>query len=122
VIEENLNRVHRTFYDEYRKAKKVPAGGRVAELKGEKSPKKRQIDDIIPDVAEIMPRIKNDVLRGAVVVFSGIIPLGVDVLSSDFALWISSFGAEVTTNVNRRTTHVIANPDRSKQHPCTNCM
>ena len=32
--------------------------------------------------------------------------------SSDFALWIKSFGAEVATSVNRRTTHVIANPDR----------
>ncbi len=31
---------------------------------------------------------------------------------SDYALWIKSFGAEVSTNVNRRTTHVIANPDR----------
>ncbi|KAF1830749.1 hypothetical protein BDW02DRAFT_533353 [Decorospora gaudefroyi] len=112
VIEQNLIRVHRTFYDEYRKAKKMPAGGRIAELKGEKSPKKRHMDDIIPDVAEIMPRIKSEVLDGAVVVFSGIIPLGVDVLTSDFALWISSFGAEVTTTVNRRTTHVIANPDR----------
>lgn len=31
---------------------------------------------------------------------------------SDFAMWIKSFGAEVSTVVNRRTTHVIANPDR----------
>lgn len=31
---------------------------------------------------------------------------------SDYALWIKSFGAEVSTNVTRRTTHVIANPDR----------
>lgn len=31
---------------------------------------------------------------------------------SDFALWIRSFGAQVSTSVNRRTTHVIANPDR----------
>lgn len=81
IIEKNLILVHRTFYDEYRKAKKVPAGGRVAELKGEKSPKKRAMEDVIPDVAEIMPRIKSEVLDGAVVVFSGIIPLGVDVLS-----------------------------------------
>ena len=81
VIEKNLNLVHRTFYDEYRKAKRVPAGGRIAELKGEKSPKKRQLDAIIPDVAKIMPRIKEEVLAYAVVVFSGIIPLGVDVLS-----------------------------------------
>jgi RNA polymerase II subunit A-like phosphatase len=79
VIEHNLVRVHRTFYDEYIKAKAVPAGGRISELKGEKSPKKRLLNDVIPDVAEIMPRIKSEVLDGAVVVFSGIIPLGVDV-------------------------------------------
>ncbi|KAH7390699.1 RNA polymerase II subunit A C-terminal domain phosphatase [Pyrenochaeta sp. MPI-SDFR-AT-0127] len=112
IIEHNLVRVHRTFYDEYVRAKAVPAGGRIAELKGEKSPKKRPLTDVIPDVAEIMPRIKEEVLDGAVVVFSGIIPLGVDVASSDFALWIRSFGAEVSTSVTRRTTHVIANPDR----------
>jgi RNA polymerase II subunit A-like phosphatase len=82
VIEQNLNLVHRTFYDEYRKARgKAPADGRVAALKGEKSPKKRSMEDFIPDVAEIMPRIKSEVLDGAVVVFSGIIPLGVDVLT-----------------------------------------
>lgn len=81
IIEQNLLRVHRTFYDEYLKAKAAPAGGRVAELKGEKSPKKRPLNDVIPDVAEIMPRIKEEVLDGTVVVFSGIIPLGVDVQS-----------------------------------------
>ncbi|KAF2853690.1 RNA polymerase II C-terminal domain phosphatase component [Plenodomus tracheiphilus IPT5] len=112
IIEQNLLRVHREFYDQYVRSKAVPAGGRIAELKGEKSPKKRAMNDVIPDVAEIMPRIKSEVLDGAVVVFSGIIPLGVDVQSSDFALWIMSFGAEVSTSVNRRITHVIANPDR----------
>jgi len=112
VIENNLLRVHREFYDQYIKIKAAPAGGRIAELKGGKSPKKRVMNDTLPDVAEIMPRIKSEVLDGAVVVFSGIIPLGVDVQSSDFALWIMSFGAEVSTSVNRRTTHVIANPDR----------
>jgi RNA polymerase II subunit A-like phosphatase len=79
IIEANLNRVHREFYDEYTKTKGAPAGGRVAELKGERSPKKRALNDSIPDVAELMPRIKEEVLDGAVVVFSGIIPLGVDV-------------------------------------------
>jgi RNA polymerase II subunit A-like phosphatase len=79
IIERHLALVHRTFYDEYIKAKAVPAGGRIAELKGEKSPKKRSLNDIIPDVAEIMPRIKEEVLDGVVVVFSGIIPLGVDI-------------------------------------------
>jgi RNA polymerase II subunit A-like phosphatase len=79
IIEKHLVQVHRTFYDEYVRAKAVPAGGRIAELKGEKSPKKRALNDIIPDVAEIMPRVKEEVLDGAVVVFSGIIPLGVDI-------------------------------------------
>lgn len=79
IVEKHLVQVHRTFYDEYRKAKAVPAGGRIAQLKGEKSPKKRRLNETIPDVAEIMPRIKEEVLSGAVVVFSGIIPLGVDV-------------------------------------------
>lgn len=32
--------------------------------------------------------------------------------SSDFALWIKSFGAEISLNVNKSITHVIANPDR----------
>lgn len=81
IIEKHLKHVHQTFYDDYRKASAVPAGGRIAELKGAKSPKKRVLNDIIPDVAEIMPRIKEQVLDEAVVVFSGIIPLGVDVKS-----------------------------------------
>ncbi|OSS44348.1 hypothetical protein B5807_11097 [Epicoccum nigrum] len=111
VIEQNLNRVHSAFYEQYRTSKAVRPAGRVAALKGERSPKKRPSDSI-PDVAELMPAIKEQVLRDTVVVFSGIIPLGVDVQTSDFALWIKSFGAEVSTSVNRRTTHVIANPDR----------
>ncbi|KAJ4987763.1 fcp1-like phosphatase [Stagonosporopsis vannaccii] len=110
VIENNLNRVHSAFYDEYRTLKAVGPAGRVAALKGERSPKKRPTDSI-PDVAELMPAMKEQVLAGTVVVFSGIIPLGVDVQTTDYALWIKSFGAEVSTSVNRRTTHVIANPD-----------
>lgn len=79
IIEKHLAQVHRAFYDEYVRAQAVPAGGRVAELKGEKSPKKRSLTAATPDVAEIMPRIKEEVLSGTVVVFSGIIPLGVDI-------------------------------------------
>ena len=79
IIGANLRLVHQTFYDQYRKARVVPQGGRVAELKGEKSPKKRSRDGHVPDVAEIMPRIKGQVLEGCVLVFSGIIPLGVNV-------------------------------------------
>ncbi|KAF2115468.1 RNA polymerase II subunit A C-terminal domain phosphatase [Lophiotrema nucula] len=113
VIEANLVRVHHAFYDEYSKKKTGAQGGRVAALRGEKSPKKRAIEDFVPDVKNLMPQIKHDVLNGCVILFSGIIPLGMDVRQSDFGLWISSFGAEVIERVDhKRLTHVIANPDR----------
>lgn len=38
-------------------------------------------------------------------------PISANDSRTDYALWIKSFGAEVSTNVNRRTTHVIANPE-----------
>lgn len=78
IVENNLSRVHAAFYDEYRTSKAIGPAGRVAALKGERSPKKRPSDSI-PDVAELMPAIKERVLGSTVVVFSGIIPLGVDV-------------------------------------------
>lgn len=79
IIEVNLRRVHKAFYDEHQRSIIMPRRGRVAELKGEKSPKKRPSDGAVPNIAELMPQIKNEVLFGAVVVFSGIIPLGMDV-------------------------------------------
>jgi RNA polymerase II subunit A-like phosphatase len=79
MIEKNLRRVHRAFYDEYQRRKGVPQGGRIAELKGEKSPKKRSLEESVPDVGTLMPRIKREVLGDTVIVFSGIIPLGMDV-------------------------------------------
>lgn len=109
IVEKNLNAVHKAFYDEYRSNRKVPAGGRVAALQG--TPKKR-IQEFVPDIKILMPRIKEAVLDGVFVCFSGIIPLGMDVQTSDLALWIKSFGAIVVLDVNRHTTHVIANPDR----------
>lgn len=80
IIENNLNRVHTAFYDEYNASKAVGPAGRVAALKGERSPKKRPTE-VIPDVADLMPAIKEQVLRNTRVVFSGIIPLGADVQS-----------------------------------------
>lgn len=79
VVAANLRLIHNTFYDEYLKKRAVPHGGRVAELKGQKSPKKPLLETVVPDVAEIMPRLKRQTLNGCVIVFSGIIPLGMDV-------------------------------------------
>lgn len=79
VVEKNLRRVYETFYDEYQKSIVKPRGTRVAELKGEKSPRKPRLEGIVPDIAYIMPRIKSETLATCVIVFSGIIPLGMDV-------------------------------------------
>ncbi|KAF2807806.1 uncharacterized protein BDZ99DRAFT_391461 [Mytilinidion resinicola] len=113
-IEACLRRVHRAFFDEYQKKRTAHQGGRIAELRGEKSPKKRAPDDlaVVPDIKTIMPRMKRAVLQGVSIVFSGIVPLGMDVQSSDIALWAKSFGAQVTTDITKQTTHVVANPSR----------
>lgn len=111
IIERHLKQIHSLFYAEYRQKTAAPPVGRVLELKGQKSPKKR-LEEFIPDVKELMPRIKEEVLDGVTIVFSGIIPLGMDVENSDFAMWVKSFGARISLDVNKQTTHVIANPDR----------
>lgn len=79
VVERNLRRVYDEFYEEYQRSMVKPRGTRVAELKGEKSPRKPRLEAIVPDIAHVMPRIKNETLAGCVICFSGIIPLGTDV-------------------------------------------
>lgn len=111
IIEKHLKQIHNLFYAEYRQKTAAPPVGRVLELKGQKSPKKR-LEEFIPDVKELMPRIKEEVLDSVTIVFSGIIPLGMDVENSDFAMWVKSFGARISLDVNKQTTHVVANPDR----------
>lgn len=82
---ENLDRalssIHKTFYNAHEKSVKgTMSGGRVAELKGEKSPKKRPgIDDLtlVPDVQIIIPEMKSAVLRGCSIIFSGVFPIGI---------------------------------------------
>lgn len=76
IIERHLKAVYDTFYDEYQAKKEVAPGSRVAELRG--SPRKRS-REFVPDVKVLMPRIKEEVLDGVTIVFSGIIPLGMDV-------------------------------------------
>lgn len=81
-LERALRAVHDKFYAVHKKAieaaKKAMGGGRVSELKGERSPKKRpDLDNmsLVPDVQTIMPDMKAQVLGGCNIVFSGVIPL-----------------------------------------------
>ncbi|KAF2152661.1 hypothetical protein K461DRAFT_150894 [Myriangium duriaei CBS 260.36] len=112
-LQQSLSKVHQRFFDEYDRRLKGSQGGRVSELRPGPA-KKRSFDDleILPDVTGIMASMKLNVLKGVSLVFSGVVPLGVDIQSHDLAVWAKSFGASVTENISKRTTHVIASPQR----------
>ena len=139
-LERSLRAIHRAFFEEYHKKLSKGQGGRLAELRDGRNPKKLPVreDDadleVVPDVKDIMPLMKTRVLEGATLVFSGIVPLGTDIqrypsskdaLSNsllternhraDIALWAKSFGAQVSERVNRHTTHVIAGRNRTNK-------
>ncbi|KAL9091292.1 MAG: hypothetical protein Q9165_004926 [Trypethelium subeluteriae] len=117
-LEVALRKVHATFYNEYKQQKAGHPGESHLSL--------------VPDIKNIMPAMKERVLQNVNMVFSGIMPLNVDVqmcsillasfrvqrtlifcnTRSDRALWAKSFGAAVSSEITKRTTHVIATPQR----------
>ncbi|KAI9886649.1 MAG: hypothetical protein M1823_001563 [Watsoniomyces obsoletus] len=121
-LERNLREVHRAFFEEYDRRLRVAPGTRLAALRGEKASSRKRTGrdekadlDLVPDIKAIMPPMKQSVLNGVRLVFSGVLPLGTDVQRSDIALWAKSFGAHVSEHVNRRTTHVIAGRNRTNK-------
>lgn len=108
----NLRNVHDAFYEEYERGLSAGEAGRVAELRPGK-PKKQAVQDLsIPDAAVIMQEMKSRVLGDTHIVFSGVVPLGVNIHTYDTVTWAKSFGATVTENITKKTTHVIASPER----------
>ncbi|KAK2754010.1 Carboxy-terminal domain (CTD) phosphatase [Arachnomyces sp. PD_36] len=114
-LQERLERVHRTFFEEYDLKRTQSLGGRVSALRGERAPTKDKDVDLmmVPDIKIIMPRIKREVLEGVVLVFSGVLPLGTDMQNADISLWAKSFGAILTSKINSRTTHLVAGRNRT---------
>ncbi|EAW09716.1 protein-serine/threonine phosphatase [Aspergillus clavatus NRRL 1] len=115
ALEERLEQIHKQFFEDYDRKRSRALGGRVAALRGEKTPlKEKDIDlKLVPDVKDIMPRIKHRVLGGVVLVFSGVLPLGTDTQNADISLWTKSFGAVISTKINRKTTHLVAGRNRT---------
>jgi len=113
-LQDTLERVHKSFFDEYDRRVAGSHGGRVAVLRGERAPKVRPGDElqIVPDIKDIMPQMRSDVLKGVVICFTGVIPQGTDHQLSDLGMWARSFGAVVLPNLTKSTTHVIAHKDR----------
>ncbi|CAG7986179.1 unnamed protein product [Penicillium olsonii] len=114
-LQDRLEQVHLQFYEEYDKKRTLAIGGRVAALRGEKvHSKDRDVDlKLVPDVKDIMPRIKRRILGGVVLVFSGVLPLGIDFQNADISLWAKSFGVTISSRINARTTHLVAGRNRT---------
>jgi RNA polymerase II subunit A C-terminal domain phosphatase len=78
-LEHCLRRVHQKFYEAYEMESAGSYGGRVADLRGSKGVKISPYDNlrIVPDIKELMPAMKQAVLKGVHIVFSGVVPLGI---------------------------------------------
>lgn len=99
---DTLRRIHSTFYSEYHLAKK------------------RAEPALIPNLKEIIPRLRQSVLKGARVLFTGVIPTNVAPRKSPEWCTAVAFGAVIHEELvpglhscdhrkaQRATTHVIA--------------
>ncbi|TGO39176.1 hypothetical protein BHYA_0059g00410 [Botrytis hyacinthi] len=118
-LQQHLTDLHRAFYEEYDKALVNVPGGRVAQLKPGHQRKvnvKNEAADlkVVPNIAVVMPRLKSQVLDGCVIVMSGLVPLGVDLMRSEIAQQIESFGGKIHKKVSKRVTHVVASSQKTR--------
>ncbi len=116
-LEGSLRKVHTEYFETYQRQLADAQGGRIAELRGfqkRKQPIKQNYDlSMVPDIKVIMPQLKRRVLEGAVIVFSGLIPLHLEWNTHDITLWARNFGAKVESDIGRRTTHLVAARNRT---------
>ena len=115
-LEKSLARVHQEFFDTYTRQLATAQGGRVGQLLGgqkRKLPSDKSDLDLVPDIKTVLPTVKAKVLAGVVIVFSGVVPLGMDIASTDIAILAKSFGARIEDDVSRSTTHVVAARNRT---------
>jgi RNA polymerase II subunit A-like phosphatase len=116
-LESALTAVHTAFFAEYDRKRLGGKGGRVAELTGKRKAPLPNGDEedgpsidllLVPDVKKVMPLMKQRILTGVKIVFSGVLPLGTDVQNADISTWAKSFGASIADKIARDVTHVIA--------------
>jgi RNA polymerase II subunit A C-terminal domain phosphatase len=61
-----------------------------------------------PDISIILPSLKQNILVGVHLVFSGVVPLGLDPTKSDIWILSRQFGAQCYLEITSNTTHLIA--------------
>lgn len=97
-VEDHLIRIHSLFFSEFDRTRKGIPPSKIK-------------PSTIPDVAHLISDMRFAVLEDVDVVFTGIIPLGVNIYTSAIVRWTETFGATVSTNIHKDVTHVIASPD-----------
>ena len=85
-LEEILKKVHSEFYEIY-----------------EQSEKKR-----VPELKEVIPRVRSQVLKGCKIVFSGLVPKNINFKDSRPYYIADSLGAVVSDELNDDCTHLVA--------------
>ncbi|XP_060536565.1 RNA polymerase II subunit A C-terminal domain phosphatase isoform X2 [Cylas formicarius] len=85
-LEDILSRIHRAFYLEFDRMQ----SGRI------------------PDLKNIIPEVRSNVLKGTKLVFSGLVPTRFKLNESKAYQVARSLGAEVTQDLEEDTTHLVA--------------
>ena len=117
-LEDALRTVHTAFFDAYTQQLAAAQGGRLGQLRGSHKrklgPEASELD-FVPDIKTVMPAVKSKVLGGTVIVLSGMVPLGMDIASTDIVIQAISFGAKVEEEVTKATTHLVAARNRTQK-------
>ncbi|KAI9654588.1 MAG: Carboxy-terminal domain (CTD) phosphatase [Alyxoria varia] len=100
-IEAQLTNIHRDFYRQYESRSETPIG-----MNGDQVP--GPLSQEIPDVKDTMGPYRTESLRGTRLVFSGIVPVGVDVFTSHYGKLALRLGAQLDKDLTKDTTHLIA--------------
>ncbi|KAH6886403.1 hypothetical protein B0T10DRAFT_80460 [Thelonectria olida] len=121
ALQDHLTDLHTAFYETYDKRRSERRQSEPTHPPGHSRNSRRRlsVDDgvdlsMVPDVGDILDEIKSNVLSGAVIVLSGLVPLGVKVSESDIGMQAQSFGAQVLDNVSKRVTHLVVASSRPR--------
>ena len=118
-LEQALRKLHTEYYNTHDRELKNLQGGRVAQLRaGQPSKKPLNANSdlaLLPDIKILLPQVKRTVLAGLVIVFSGLVPLGVDVHQHDLAMAAKAYGARLEERISRKVTHLVAARPRTQK-------
>lgn len=96
-LKDILVRIHNEFYSQYEAKKRYQTQGE---------------EILLPDLKDVIPRVRKLVLHGVNIVFSGVIPTNTQVEANRFYRLSQSLGAIVTNDVivtgSPKTTHLVA--------------